>query len=57
MAALGIETDDEVQVIYPFGQEEDVSIHRVAMSSGHGTKCPGASGLIEEHPEAVRCRQ
>jgi N-acetylmuramoyl-L-alanine amidase len=54
MAALGIDTDDTVTVIYPFGQEQDMSIHRVAMSSGHGSRCAGASGLIEEHAEAVR---
>jgi len=27
---------------------------KIAMSSGHGAKCPGAKGIISEHEEAVR---
>ena len=55
--ALGISTDEIVQVIYPFGEEEAVvGYHRVCISSGHGSQVPGASGVngIKEHDEAVR---
>lgn len=55
MSALGIETDDEVEVIYPY--DEDVvmpAYHRVAISSGHGARVAGASGYVQEYPEAVR---
>lgn len=45
MSALGISTDDEVIVTYPFqGDEDDMSIHRVAISAGHGSHIPGCSG-------------
>lgn len=51
MAALGIATDDEVEVIYPFDEEEKPVIHRAAISAGHGKHVPGASGYIDEAEE------
>lgn len=48
--ALGIETDDEVEVIFPLREgRREVAI---CISSGHSTKCPGANGLIDEVTEA-----
>jgi N-acetylmuramoyl-L-alanine amidase len=56
MAALGIETDDEVEIIYPYDNgEEDMAIHRVVVSAGHGKNCPGAEGLeFDEEDETPR---
>jgi N-acetylmuramoyl-L-alanine amidase len=56
MTALGITTDDEVEVIYPFGEEEqDMAIHKVCISAGHGLHCPGAEGLeFDEEDETPR---
>ena len=45
MEALGIKTDDEVEVIYPYEVEEPHVMPRIAMSSGHSTRCQGAIGL------------
>jgi len=64
MDALGIETDDEVQVMLPgeFAQrslrerQEPVPVGgaMIAMSSGHGKLIRGASGVIDEVDEARR---
>jgi N-acetylmuramoyl-L-alanine amidase len=46
---LQIETDDEVEVIYPFtsrGTQPDFG--KVAISSGHSLKCQGAVGILNE---------
>lgn len=51
MSALGISTDDIVDVEYPY--EEAVAM-RIAMSSGHSTKCQGAIGYLNEVEEATR---
>jgi N-acetylmuramoyl-L-alanine amidase len=46
MSALGITTDDTVEVTYPFtGEEPIMAIHRVAISAGHGKKVAGAAGV------------
>jgi N-acetylmuramoyl-L-alanine amidase len=60
LKALGIVTDDTVEVVYPFGEEEPImSIHRVAISAGHGkhvSGCAGVDGLQEnvETPKVMR---
>jgi N-acetylmuramoyl-L-alanine amidase len=57
LSALGITTDDTVEVIYPFGEEDTaVAIHRVAISAGHGKYVHGASGVgsLEEHEETPK---
>ena len=45
MSVLGITTDDEVIVSYPFEGDEDMTIHRVAISAGHGEHVAGAEGV------------
>jgi N-acetylmuramoyl-L-alanine amidase len=53
MDALGIETDDEVEVIYPYATTEaPVAYNSVAISSGHGKYVRGASGILDEVDEA-----
>jgi len=55
MAALGIDTDDEVEVIYPYDQPDEVPTmpyERIVISSGHGKYVRGASGIIDEVDEA-----
>jgi N-acetylmuramoyl-L-alanine amidase len=53
MDALGIETDDEVEVIFPFEEGVvTVSYDSIVISSGHGLKVRGASGVIDEVDEA-----
>lgn len=56
MEALGITTDDTVEVVYPFGGEEQPmpTIKKVAISAGHGKKVAGASGYFEENVETPR---
>jgi len=56
MEALGIETDDEVEVVFPFEQGESIAMpyDRVAISSGHGKLVRGASGVLDEVDEARR---
>jgi N-acetylmuramoyl-L-alanine amidase len=56
MDALGIETDDEVEVTFPFEQGETAAMpyDRVAISSGHGALVRGASGVLDEVDEARR---
>jgi N-acetylmuramoyl-L-alanine amidase len=45
MDELGITTDDEVEVIYPWKEDAAMSIRSVAISAGHGSQVPGAEGL------------
>jgi len=53
MDALGIKTDDEVEVIYPYREQEEVMPYRsVVISSGHGKYVRGASGILDEVDEA-----
>jgi N-acetylmuramoyl-L-alanine amidase len=57
MAALGIVTDDTVEVTYPStGEEPIMSIHRVAISAGHGKKVAGAAGVdgLQENVETPK---
>jgi N-acetylmuramoyl-L-alanine amidase len=57
MAALGIDTDDEVEVTFPFERGDDsvaVPYDRIAISSGHGALVRGASGILDEVDEARR---
>jgi N-acetylmuramoyl-L-alanine amidase len=62
MAALGIQTDDEVEIIYPYSdqpQEVAMPYDRIVISSGHGKIVRGASGspvppLLDEVNEARR---
>ena len=55
MAALGIETDDEVEVIFPLETGSSVMPYqRIVISSGHGLKVRGASGILDEVDEARR---
>lgn len=56
MDALGITTDDEVEVIYPYADQEVpvMAYNSIAISSGHSTKCQGAVGIINEVQEATR---
>jgi N-acetylmuramoyl-L-alanine amidase len=55
MTALGIATDDIVTVTYPFGEEQDMAIHKVCISAGHGKNCPGAEGLeFDEEDETPK---
>ena len=55
MDALGIETDDEVEIVFPY--QEGVATmpyERIVISSGHSTKCRGASGILDEVDEATK---
>ena len=57
MEALGIQTDDEVEVIYPYGdaaQEPTMPYPSIVISSGHGLKVRGAHGVLDEVDEARR---
>jgi N-acetylmuramoyl-L-alanine amidase len=60
MDALGIQTDDEVEVTYPYGEQEAVKpmYKSVCISSGHGLYVRGASGVnsggFDEVDEARR---
>jgi N-acetylmuramoyl-L-alanine amidase len=55
MTALGIETDDEVEVIFPYQQGVSVMPYEsIVISSGHGKYVRGASGIIDEVDEARR---
>jgi N-acetylmuramoyl-L-alanine amidase len=56
MDALGIQTDDEVEVVFPVKRGESVAMpyDRVAISSGHGALVRGASGVLDEVDEARR---
>jgi N-acetylmuramoyl-L-alanine amidase len=55
MSALGISTDSEVEVFVPvrgLPWEEEKEKKTVCISSGHGLKIRGASGVIDEVDEA-----
>jgi N-acetylmuramoyl-L-alanine amidase len=52
MAALGITTDDEVEVSIPVVEEDRAMT--VVISSGHGLKIRGASGYLDEVDQARR---
>ena len=55
MEALGISTDDEVEVYFPY--EEGVPVmpyQSIVISAGHSSKCRGAIGIIDEYTENVR---
>lgn len=54
MDALGITTDDEVEVTYPYQEQEPIimSYNRIVISSGHGKLVRGASGVLDEVDEA-----
>jgi N-acetylmuramoyl-L-alanine amidase len=54
MADLGIETDDEVHVIFPITQRgsSGKKYSRIAISSGHGLHVRGATGILDEVDEA-----
>ena len=58
MEALGIETDDEVEITIPDDAEQDMAAikryNSIAISSGHSTKCQGAVGILNEVHEATR---
>jgi N-acetylmuramoyl-L-alanine amidase len=55
MAALGIETDDEVEVQFPAQQGVPAMPYEsIVISSGHGKLVRGASGVIDEVDEARR---
>ena len=56
MEALGIQTDDEVVVVYPYKalpqEPAMVAYNRVCVSSGHGLYVRGAAGILDEVDEA-----
>jgi N-acetylmuramoyl-L-alanine amidase len=57
MEALGIKTDDTVEVTYPAtGEEPIMGIHRVAISAGHGEHVAGAAGVggLQENVETPK---
>jgi N-acetylmuramoyl-L-alanine amidase len=49
MDALGIETDDEVEISFP---DRPSGASRIVISSGHGLYVRGASGILDEVNEA-----
>lgn len=54
---LGIDTDDEVEVVFPFTRRGKVTLplyQSICISSGHSTKCQGANGYLNEVKEATR---
>jgi len=57
MQALGIHTDDEVEVVYPYGEaimSPAPVFNSVVISSGHGKYVSGAVGILNEVNEARR---
>jgi N-acetylmuramoyl-L-alanine amidase len=57
MKALGIQTDDEVEVIYPYGDaimSPSPVFNSIVISSGHGKYVSGAVGILNEVNEARR---
>ncbi len=52
MEYLGLKTDDEVEVIFPFTSRKPVVAVKpypcIRMSSGHSTLCQGAIGILNE---------
>jgi len=57
MEFLGLTTDDEIEVIFPFthrGEAAAKPYKSVVISSGHGKYVRGASGILDEVNEARR---
>lgn len=56
LEALGIETDDEVEIVYPVLERRVIEFEpvQIAISSGHGKYVRGADGYIDEVNEARR---
>ncbi len=58
MEYLGLKTDDEIEVIFPFTSRKPAvapkPYPRIRMSSGHSTLCQGAVGILNEVQEATR---
>ncbi len=58
MEYLGLKTDDDVEVIFPFTHRAPVvpakPYPKIVMSSGHSTHCQGAVGILNEVAEATR---
>ena len=55
MEALGIQTDDEVEVYFPYHEaieETPMPYPAIVISSGHGKYVRGASGILDEVDEA-----
>jgi N-acetylmuramoyl-L-alanine amidase len=52
MDALGITTDDEVEIIYPYREATTMPYDSIVISSGHGKYVRGASGILDEVDEA-----
>jgi N-acetylmuramoyl-L-alanine amidase len=53
MMYLGITTDDEVEVIFPFTKRVPRETYsRIVISSGHGKLVRGATGILDEVDEA-----
>jgi N-acetylmuramoyl-L-alanine amidase len=53
MDELGIDTDDEVEILFPAG-EKDMVYGSIVISSGHGKHVRGAAGILDEVDEARR---
>ena len=54
MDALGIGTDDEVEVTFPYEGIPLMPYRSIVISAGHSAKCRGAVGIIDEYDENVR---
>jgi N-acetylmuramoyl-L-alanine amidase len=55
MHDLGIKTDDEVEVVFPFTKRAPpIAYSRIVISAGHGKYVRGASGVLDEVDEARR---
>jgi N-acetylmuramoyl-L-alanine amidase len=52
MTALGIQTDDEVEVTFPFTHRSARPVEKLVISSGHGKYVRGATGILDEVDEA-----
>jgi N-acetylmuramoyl-L-alanine amidase len=55
MEYLGIQTDDEIELVFPFTTRGSTpGYSRIVISSGHGKYVRGASGVLDEVDEARR---
>ncbi len=54
LEALGIKTDDEVEVMFPYTVRGPHPSKSIVISSGHGKFVRGASGILDEVNEARR---
>lgn len=52
MEALGIQTDDQVEVLIPTQDELEIDQMTIVISAGHGLKVRGAVGILDEVNEA-----